>query len=198
MILGVTGLIGSGKSIVARTFQKEGAILIDCDIIGRDVVENDPNIPYRLVLEFGDSILTNRKTIDRRALGRLAFSSPENTDKLNAIVHPALLAELDSMMAEVRRKRQNAVVDAALLIYWGYHKKVDVTVLVSATARNRFARLRAAGFTESEIKQRTKSQLPFSYLKEHADIILTNNADRRSVQTKASKLYHRLIEGERG
>ncbi len=198
MILGVTGLIGSGKSIVARTFEEEGAVLIDCDAIGREVVESDPTLQYRLVLEFGASILTAKKLIDRPALGRLAFSSPENTDKLNAIVHPPILAELDRRMVEVRRKKQNAVVDAALLIYWGYHKKVDVTILVTATVRNRFARLRAAGLTDAEITQRTKSQLSLSHLKRHSDIILTNNADRRSVQVKAVKLYRRLIGGERG
>jgi dephospho-CoA kinase len=198
MILGVTGLIGSGKSIVARTFEEEGAILIDCDVIGRDVVENDPALRYQLMLEFGASILTKKKTIDRRELGRLAFSSEQNTDKLNAIVHPPLLAELDHRMAEARRKKRNAVVDAALLVYWGYHKKVDVTILVTATAKNRFARLRATGLTDGEINQRTKSQLSLSHLKKHADIILTNNADRRSVQAKAVKLYRRLIMGERG
>lgn len=198
MILGVTGLIGSGKSIVARTIEEQGAVLIDCDAIGREVVESDPELQYRLVLEFGASILTNRKTIDRRALGRLAFSSPENTDKLNAIVHPALLKELDRRMAEVRRKKQNAVVDAALLIYWGYQRKVDATILVTATAKNRFARLRATGLTDTEIMQRTKSQLPLSELKQHSDFVLTNNADRRSVQAKAVKLYRRLAGGERG
>lgn len=198
MIIGVTGLIGSGKSIVARTFEEQGAELIDCDLIGHQVVENDPHLQYRLVLEFGGTILTEKKEINRRELGRLAFSSPDNTDKLNRIVHPALLAELDKRMAKIRRRKRNAVVDAALLIYWGYEKKVDVTVLVAATTKIRFARLRAAGLTEDEIKQRTKSQLSLSYLKTHSDIILTNNADRGSVQAKAAKLYRRLIEGEMG
>jgi len=198
MIIGVTGLIGSGKSIVARTFEEQGAELIDCDLIGHQVVENDSHLQYRLVLEFGGTILTEKKEINRRELGRLAFSSPDNTDKLNRIVHPALLAELDKRMAKIRRRKRNAVVDAALLIYWGYEKKVDVTVLVAATTKIRFARLRAAGLTEDEIKQRTKSQLSLSYLKTHSDIILTNNADRRSVQAKAAKLYRRLIEGEMG
>lgn len=198
MILGVTGLIGSGKSIVAQAIEEQGAELIDCDLIGREVVEADAMLQYRLVLEFGAAILTSKKTINRRALGRLAFSSPENTDKLNALVHPALLAELDRRMTEVRRKKHNAVVDAALLVYWGYQKKVEATILVTATAKNRFARLRAAGLNDQEIMQRTKSQLSLSHLKEHADYVLTNNADRRSVQAKAVKLYRRLIEGERG
>ncbi len=198
MILGVTGLMGSGKSIVARTFEDQGAVLIDCDLIGREVVENDPTLQYQLVLEFGNSILTGNNAIDRRALGRLAFSSPQNTERLNTIVHPALLAELDRRMSAVRKKKQHAVVDAALLVYWGYQKKVDVTILVTATTKNRYARLRAAGLTDDEIEQRTKSQLPLSHLKKHSDIILTNDVDLRSVQAKAVKLYRRLIAGERG
>lgn len=198
MIVGVTGLIGSGKSIVADAIREEGAILIDCDRIGREVVENNPIIRYRLVLAFGATILTSEDGIDRKELGRLAFSSPEKTAALNAIVHPALLAELDSRLKQARKNRQHTVVDAALLIYWNYHKKMDYTVVVAATASNRTRRLLAAGFIVAEITQRTKSQLPLSYLKKQADFVILNDGDIVTVRRKAKTLYHQLISGEKG
>jgi dephospho-CoA kinase len=198
MILGVTGLIGSGKSTVARAFRDEGALLIDCDRIGREVVESDSTIQYQLVLAFGGSILTRRKTIDRRRLGRLAFSSAENTEKLNSIVHPALLAELDRRVRDARARGETAVIDAALLIYWNYHTKVDYTILVTAYTRNRMNRLRATGLTDDEIRQRTRSQLPLSHLRERSDFVLANNTNPEKLRTRAIMLYRRLADGEMG
>jgi len=198
MIIGVTGLIGSGKSEVVDVFHQLGAKLIDCDGIGREVVENDQKILYRLALEFGESILTPAKKLDRRQLGRLAFSDPERTKTLNAIVHPALLAELDRRLAAAREQGHNAVVDAALLIYWNYQSKMDFTVLVSSHTTIRIRRLLDRGLSREEIRQRMKSQLPLSYLRERSDIVVTNNQSLDILRKKAKILYLKLAEAEIG
>jgi dephospho-CoA kinase len=198
MIIGVTGLIGSGKSEVAAVFCKQGAKLIDCDRIGREVVEKDRDLQYRLVLEFGDSILTTGKKLDRRQLGRLAFSNVEKTEALNSIVHPALLAELDRRMAKARQENYHAVVDAALLIYWEYQKKVDFTILVSSHTRNRIRRLLDGGLSRVEIERRTSAQLPLSYLRTRSDFVLTNNEDLISLRKKAKILYLELTKRKIG
>jgi len=198
MIVGVTGLIGSGKSEVTSVFCRMGARLIDCDQIGREVVENDQKVLYRLALEFGASILTPSKKLNRRQLGRLAFASAKNTEKLNAIVHPALLAELDRRLADARMRKYDAVVDAALLIYWNYHRKMDYTVLVSSHTQIRIRRLLDRGLTREEIRQRMKSQLPLSYLRQRADFVLANNTDLDILRKKAKILYLKLSESEIG
>ena len=192
MIIGVTGLIGSGKSAVAAVFGFLGATIIDCDQIGREVVETDESIRYRLVLAFGQSILTDSKTLDRRQLGRLAFGSTGQTDLLNSIVHPPLLARFDDQMARARQPGHHAVVDAALLINWGYHKKMDYTILVSATAKNRTKRLLSCGLTLEEIRLRTKSQLPLSYLRRFADFVIVNNADLAGLRAQVERIYRQL------
>lgn len=198
MIVGVTGLIGSGKSEVAGVFSRLGARLIDCDLIGREVVESNHPVLYRLVMTFGGGILRKDMSLDRRELGRRAFASPENTKRLNAIVHPALLAELDLRMSKAREKGYNAVVDAALLIYWNYHRKVDYTIAVNASLSNRIKRLTRAGLTHDEIRMRTQSQLSWSYLRERADIVLFNNDDIETLRKKAEMLYRRLLIPQKG
>lgn len=198
MVLGVTGLIGSGKSEVAAIFKKQGARLIDCDKIGREVVASDQEVLYRLVLEFGASILTKNRKLNRKALGRLAFASPERTAILNSIIHPALLAELDRRLEQARASRYNAVVDAALLIYWRYHLRMDCTILVSSHTRNRIRRLLKSGYSQDEIRQRTKSQLPLSYLRQESNIIIANNGDLATLRKRAKILYRQLTTGERG
>jgi dephospho-CoA kinase len=194
MIIGVTGLIGSGKSEVATVFGKLGAKILDCDAIGKEVVDSDKNVLYKLVLEFGDSILTRQKRLDRRQLGRLAFSSIEKTELLNSIVHPPLLKRLDELVTDVRRKKYHAAIDAALLIYWNYHTKIDHTVLVSSTAAIRFERLQEKGSTLEEIRQRNRSQQTFSHLRKRSDSVITNNKDLSSLHKKAEKLYRQLTE----
>jgi dephospho-CoA kinase len=198
MIIGVTGLIGSGKSEVAAMFEELGAKIIDCDQIGREVVENDPNILSQLAEKFGESILNADKTLDRGKLGKLAFSNPEKTAILNSIVHPPLLAELDRRMEHARGNNYPAVVDAALLVFWNYHKKMDYTVLVSSFTRNRIKRLLAGGLTNEEIRQRSESQLSLSYLQEWSDFVITNNNDLDDLRKKAKILYLELTKREIG
>jgi dephospho-CoA kinase len=198
MIIGVTGLIGSGKSEAAAVFVQLGAVLIDCDRIGREVVENDAAVLHRLTLEFGKTILTPQGKLDRRYLGRVAFSTKQNTEMLNAIVHPPLLAELDRRLEAARRSGQHAVVDAALLIYWNYQSHMDYTVLVSAHTQIRIRRLLAAGLSREEIRQRMQSQLPLSQMRRGSDFVITNNEDLTSLRIKAKTLYRKLIVTEIG
>jgi dephospho-CoA kinase len=172
--------------------------LIDCDRIGREVVENDAAVLHRLTLEFGKTILTPQGKLDRRYLGRVAFSTKQNTEMLNAIVHPPLLAELDRRLEAARRSGQHAVVDAALLIYWNYQSHMDYIVLVSAHTQIRIRRLLAAGLSREEIRQRMQSQLPLSQMRRGSDFVITNNEDLTSLRIKAKTLYLKLIATEIG
>jgi dephospho-CoA kinase len=191
--IGLTGLIGSGKTEVARVFKSLGAEIISGDDLGREAVETDKELLGDLTAEFGKDILREDGTLDRRALGKVAFSNPENTEKLNTLVHPVLLKLLD-MRLEKGGHHSHTVVDAALLVYWGYHKKMDVTVLVTSSWANRRERLLAAGYSEEEIENRSHSQLPEETLREATDIILPNDGSLADLQRRARELFLRLTE----
>lgn len=194
MIIGVTGLIGSGKSEVAAVFGSLGAQIIDADELGREVVDSDSVVFYQLINKFGRSILDENMKLNRRQLGRLAFSSRQKTELLNSIVHPGLIKRLDAMVGEARTKNQVAVVDAALLIYWDYQKAMDYTILVSSFQRLRIQRMIARGMTSEEVRQRVRSQQKISCLRKYADHIITNNKDLAGLRYKSEKLYRRLSE----
>ncbi|MCK5126728.1 MAG: dephospho-CoA kinase [candidate division Zixibacteria bacterium] len=194
MIIGVTGLIGSGKSFVTDIFESLGAVRIDADLIGKEVVDTDPVVFYRLVLEFGKTILNSNYSLNRKELGKLAFSSKKNTELLNSIVHPALLERLDNRINLVRSTNSHAVVDAALLIHWKYYKNVDKTIVVTASKKVRTERLLTRGLTIEEVLQRSKSQLSLSELKRYSDIELSNNHSKENLRKKAIKLYRELTE----
>lgn len=192
MIIGLTGLIGSGKSEAATVLAQMGVVHISADAIGRWVVDTDPVVFYRLLTTFGVSILNRDLTLNRKRLGRLAFSSPANTAMLNEIVHPPLLKRLDIEIEQARRLGRHAVVDAALLIYWKYHTRMDCTVLVTSSTGKRCDRMVKRGFGQDEIRSRLRSQLPAAELRRHADFVITNNGDLASLRAKVQKLFLRL------
>ncbi len=194
MIIGLTGQFGSGKSTVAAVFEEMGARVVSADEIGREVVESNPTIMYRLVLDFGPSIVTSNGKLDRRALGKITFSSPNATQKLNEIVHPALLSRLDCAIQSARMKRTDLVVDAALLIYWNYQNKMDATILVTASESKKIQRLSNRGFSKQEYRERTRNQLPESILRKNSDYILSNNSTLAQLRRMAKKLYQQLAE----
>ncbi|MEE9441816.1 MAG: dephospho-CoA kinase [candidate division Zixibacteria bacterium] len=194
MIIGVTGLFGSGKSEVARVFAGEGAILLDADKIAKEVVENNQSVLYQLVLEFGSEILNKNNQLNRRKLGLLIFPSPEKTKVLNFIVHPHVINELDQGIIKAKKNKKHVVIDAALLISSGYYKKMDKTVLVDSRTSLRKKRLLKRDYSEFEFKQRSKSQLSISHLKSASDFIITNNNGLDSLRKKSRDFFHDLTE----
>ena len=151
MLIGLTGLIGAGKSEVARIFKKNGAFVISADKIGKDVVDNNKTILKKLIQIFGQDIISKSGHLNRKKLGQLAFSSECCKEKLNSIVHPALLKELSAQVKEAKKMFDIVVIDAALLIQWGWDKKVDKTILVDTILRKRIQRLKAKGYTGDEV-----------------------------------------------
>jgi len=188
MLIGLIGLIGSGKSEVAGIFEKNGAFVISADKIGKDVVENNKSILGKLVKVFGKEILSKSGQLNRKLLGRLAFSSEINKEKLNKIVHPALLKELSAQVKQAIEKHDMVIIDAALLIYWGWDKKVDKTILVDTTRLRRTQRLKSRGFTDSDVRARTKSQLRLAEFYKRSDYIIKNNTTLQILEKKVENI----------
>ena len=193
MLLGITGQIGAGKSEVARIFKKYGAFIISADRIGKEVVEKHGSILSRLVRAFGSGILTGSGRLRRRALAGIAFSSEENKRRLNRIIHPALLKELDRRTRQAVKGYRLVVIDAALLIDWNWDKKVDMVIVVHASDKTKISRLVSNGYTEQEARQRLKSQLSFADFKKRADLVIFNNKSVAALEVKVRKIAEKLV-----
>lgn len=194
MLIGITGQIGAGKTAAAKIFQRHGAFLISADRIGRDVVEKNRKVLNRLVNTFGHDILTPSGKLRRKRLGKIAFSSNKNREKLNSIVHPPMLKELTRQVKAALKIHHLVVIDAALLIDWGWHKKVDCTVLVHAGYNLKIKRSMAKGLTEEEAKMRLKSQLDYACLKKHADFTILNNKSLEALELKVKKIIKKCAK----
>jgi len=193
MLLGLTGRIGVGKSEVAEIMRREGAFIINADKIGKQVVDENQQVLKRSVRAFGEGIINSRGKLNRRKLGRVALACEENTRRLNEIVHPYLLTEMGRQVKAAIKREGLVVIDAALLIDWGWQKKVDMVILVHAPDRVCITRLRRKGYSIAEAKERLNSQLSYSELKKHAGIVITNCKSIEMLQVKVKKLLQGLV-----
>ncbi len=177
MIIGLTGGIGAGKSAVADLFKREGAVVIDTDVIAREVVVPPSPVLDALAAEFGSTIIQADGTLDRRALAAAVFGDLGRETKLNAITHPAIRARTLALI-EAQPPDAVVVVVVPLLFQSGFARYSDRTISVIAPADVRRRRLLARdGASESEIDARMAAQLPDAEYERRADVVIRNTGD---------------------
>jgi dephospho-CoA kinase len=155
--IGVTGLMASGKTDVARRFVEHGARLIEGDALGWEVLR-EPEVRERLVALFGPSVRAADGSVDRRALGRIVFGDASEMSRLNALVQPRLVRRVREALDGPADERV-LVLDAALLGAWNLIPELDGVVEVTAPAETRIARLAAfKEFPQAEARERVEGQ----------------------------------------
>ena len=185
--LGLTGPTGAGKSTVARLLEQNGIPLVDADAIARTVTEKGSPVLSALADTFGKDILFPDGSLDRRALAAVAFSSKENTEKLNAVTHPAILARIRRALADATGDA--VVLDAPLLFETGLDALCDHTAAIVADEAVRLARITVRdGISEEEAKKRMAVQPDTAFYAARADILLYNNGDRSPAMLAADLL----------
>ncbi|MCD6419639.1 MAG: dephospho-CoA kinase, partial [Synergistetes bacterium] len=174
-LIGVTGSIGSGKSTVARLFGRLGAVVVELDRVGHDILE-DEDVKQKLVKSFGDDILSPDGHVDRKALADVAFSTLEAVSLLNTITHPKIEKKLREMvMIEAEKKTEFLVVESPLLMEAGNGDFFDVVVLVVADLTKRIQRVKERGWSEEELKRRERFFMDEEKKIQLADIVIDND-----------------------
>jgi dephospho-CoA kinase len=188
MTVAVTGSIASGKSLFA-SFLGRGAVVIDADRFGHEVIRKGGEAHEAVVAAFGPRILDVSGEIDRRLLGAIVFGDPAERRRLEAIVHPPLVAEL------VRRVREAGeagaplvVVDAALIYELGLEDEFDAVVTVSANPDRQMEWLKKRGLPESEAKKRIEAQIPGSEKARRADFHVANDDTIEALAAEADRI----------
>lgn len=180
LVVGLTGGIATGKSTVARMLRARGAVVLDADALVHELQAPGTEV-YRAILDaFGPDILAPDGTLDRQKLGARIFADPEARRRLEAIVHPPVMAELRRRVEALRRDggTRLCVVEAALLVEEGRRGIVDRVVVVTAPEAEQVARLRAkTGLGEEEAWRRVRAQLPAAAKARRADYVLVNDGD---------------------
>lgn len=197
LIVGLTGGIASGKSLVARVFKGLGAHLIDADKIVHELLEPGQDAWEEIRAHFGDAVLLPDRCIDRRKLGDIVFHDPAERAWLNRCLHPRVFESFTAMLRRLAQGSPEAVVvlDAALLIETGYHKKMDRLIVVYADPEQQVVRLMERDrFTRDQALARMQSQIPLAEKRRYADYVIDNTGSRDRTEQEARDVYARLKE----
>ncbi len=193
MFIGITGLIGSGKSTAAALFAEHGAAIIDADRIGQTVVDETPQLLEKLIAEFGPEIVDDSGKLLRKELAALAFSSDEAKEKLNRLIHPYLLRELRLQMRELSRQYKIVVIDAALLLDWSLDGIVDLVLVIDAPEELRLRRLEARGISAEDARARQDRQLDHRVFTSRADYLIVNDKSPEEFHAELTELIEKLL-----
>jgi dephospho-CoA kinase len=194
ILIGVTGGIACGKTEVCKVFRKKGATVLSGDQIGKEVVEKNRKVLKELVRTFGKRILNKNQTLNRRELGEISFASEESKENLNQIVHPYLLKELRKKIKDLRKRDRAVVIDAALIVEWGFQDELDYLIFVESKREEKIKRLqRQKGYSRKEALNRIKSQLPEKTKKKLADFVIRNNKGLAELRVRANEIWEEIL-----
>ena len=191
-VVGLTGGIGSGKSLAAEYFADLGAMVIDADQLARSAIERGSTGFDEVVTVFGDSILKNGD-IDRRALGELVFKDPELKSKLENIIHPWVRNEFEEAVTSLKGD-EVLVYEIPLMFETNAQDRFDVVITVEAAMDNRISRLRAKGLHISEIESRIAAQTTREQRESIADFLIENDGSEDDLLRKVENIWDELAD----
>ena len=192
-IIGITGGIGSGKSVVLNMLHdKYDARIVEADKVAHMLQEPGQTVYNRIVECFGNVILSEDGSIDRIKLGKLVMNDEEKLEQLNHLVHPAVKEYILSDIEENRKSMTKLyVIEAALLIQGGYKEICDEMWYIKADIDTRIRRLiQSRGYSKDRALQVIKNQPDESFYIENSDIILDNSGTVKDLENSLLNLIN--------
>ena len=201
IIVGITGGIACGKTTVSKLLSEKGAIPINADEIGHQLLKADSPVIDKLVDTFGDEILEETGDVSRKKLGAIVFKDKSARERLNAILHPLIIQRSRADARQLVLDDPSCVVllDAPLLIEAGAYDSVDLIVVVTASPETQLKRTLERShaqnrpLSESEAQARIDSQMPISEKVKYADVIIENDGTPEELQKQVDALWVKLM-----
>ena len=195
-VIGITGSLGSGKSLFIEAVQDRGVVFIDADRLGHEVVGSSPDIRKKLAGAFGQDVLDSKGKLKRRLVRERAFADRDGLIKLNKAVHPALIRLLRERITQQKMNpwKKPVIVDCALIFEWGVEDLFDSIVTVWADREVRLNRFILRDNMNPVVFEGIENaQLPQEEKIRRADIAVENNNDTETFITKARTIFDSLI-----
>lgn len=193
MIIGLTGSIASGKSTVSNLLAEKGFPIVDADLIARLVVEPGTKVMQEIEKTFGPEVIAEDGSLNREALGQRIFGHEQNREKLNAIMHPAIRAEmLRQKETHLKNGATHIIMDIPLLFESKLQSFVEKIIVVTVTPENQKLRLmKRNAFTEEQAMSRINAQLPMAIKEAGADAVIDNNGTVEETKKQLENLLKR-------
>ena len=194
-MVGLTGGVGSGKSVVSQILKEEGAYIIDADQIARELVQPRTPTWKELIKVFGKEILQKDGSIHRKKLADKVFSDPEQRGQLNRILHPRIKKEMGRRVKAIRQKDPEAIVviDAPLLIETGDHREMEKVIVVLSTEEQQIERLKERqGVDQEEARRIIASQIAREERLKVSDFVIRNEGSLEETVKRAKEVFQEL------
>ena len=194
LIIGITGSIACGKSLVSNYLQEKGYTIIDADKIGHMALEND-EVKKQLVNKFGKSILKDNE-VNRVNLGKLVFENNENLKELNNIIHPQIRKNISEQL-QVHKNEKLVFVDVPLLFEAKFDDLVEKIIVISLDEKIQLERLmNRNSLSKEEALQRIKSQIPVREKEKLGDYVVDNSFTQENTYNQVDRILEKLKLGE--
>lgn len=190
--IGITGGIGSGKSLACKYFEKLGYKVIYADRVAKELYTSNKQLINRLVAEFGRGILDENGKLSRPNARSIIFSNKKNIIRVNSIVHPFVFREMDKMVSRIKDKV--VLFEAAIMFESGSYKRMDYVVLIYANKETRIKRIiKRDGVKRRDVLRLMKLQLDEREKAKRADFVIKNNTTALELQ-KNVKAFNRILK----
>ena len=199
IIVGLTGGIATGKSLVSHRLAELGALMVDADTIAHDVMKQGTPAWKEVVNMFGREYLLPDGELNRKALGRVIFHDAARKEQLNQIVHPRVFERISQAIVEIINETEApdtiVILDVPLLYESGMYRDVSDIIVVYATPAQQLERLMARDpLTEVDARARIHSQLSIEEKKEKADMFIDNSGTIEETLAQVDKIFVLLKE----
>jgi dephospho-CoA kinase len=196
LLVGLTGGIATGKSTVSAMLRELGCVIIDADVLAREVVEPGEPAYGDIVAEFGADVVRADGALDRQRLGAIVFADPLRRKRLEAITHPRIRECFARRLAALTEQgfAGIAIFDAAVLIESGNYRNVDRLIVVATDEATQGRRLRGRdGLGEAEAGRKIASQMPVADKARLADHVIDNAGDRAATEAQVRRVHAALL-----
>jgi len=195
LLVGLTGGIATGKSTVSKILRELGAVVLDADVLAREVVEPGQPALEAIVREFGREVLAVDGTLDRKRLASIVFAAPEKRKKLESLTHPAIRERFLAHLAALEAEGFDGLVvwDAPVMIEAGGHKAMDRLVVVITDAATQLERAVGRDGDRADVERRIANQMPLAEKAALADHVIDNSGDRAATGARTREVYAALM-----
>jgi dephospho-CoA kinase len=193
--VGLTGGLATGKTHVARVLSQLGCRVLSADELGHEVLQPGGEAYDDVIREFGTRILGPDGRIDRRALAAEVFEHPDRLQKLNSLVHPHVIRREEAWLARLAENEPGAiaVVEAAILIETGSHRRFDRLILTVCPPEMQVRRhMERTGESEAEARARLARQMPLDEKRRFADYVIDTSGTRDDTDRQVRDVFQKL------
>jgi len=195
LLVGLTGGLATGKSTVSGILRDLGCVVLDADLLAREVVEPGQPALAAIAREFGPEVLQSDGTLDRKRLGAIVFAEPARRRRVEAITHPAIRDRFLARLAELEARGFEGIVvwDAPVMIETGGHKSMDRLVVVVADTATQRARALGRDGDPADAERKIASQMPLADKAALADYVIDNSGDPAATEARTREVHAALL-----